>query len=79
MAGTDDIVIGYEFLATLDFKTCLVCAALDRKRFKRLEDVPAKIHNKCRCTVLPVTSLSDQISEDRPSYKIPGDKLCRLF
>ena len=48
MAGTDDIVIGYEFLATLDFKTCLVCAALDRKRFKRLEDVPTKIHNKCR-------------------------------
>ena len=66
MAGVNDIITGYEYLATLDFQTCLLCAVLDRTRYERIEDIPEELHKNCRCTVFPVTSLSDSANELRP-------------
>ena len=65
-----DIIIGVEILATLDGRTCPVCAALDRKRYKTKEQHPTPpIHHQCRCVLLPVTELSDMVEEQRPMAK----------
>ena len=66
MAGVNDIITGFEFLAPLDSKTCLVCAVLDRSRYKDIEDIPQELHKDCRCIVFPVTNLSDSANELRP-------------
>ena len=63
---TGKVISGYEFLATLDFHTCLVCGILDGRRYKRKADIPRCIHAGCRCVVIPVTPLSDFIEEERP-------------
>lgn len=44
----------YEYLATLDTRTCTVCGAFDGKLFKSLKEAP-KIpqHFCCRCLVIP--------------------------
>ena len=65
-------VYRYEYLATLQFRTCLVCGVLDGQRYKYKRDVPTKIHPGCRCVIIPVTALSDLISnEQRPAELIP--------
>ena len=44
----------YEYLATLDARTCLVCAAEDGKKFKSIEDAPPiPQHRNCRCLLIP--------------------------
>ncbi len=63
---TGKMISGYEFLATLDFHTCLVCGIMDRRRYKRKADIPRCIHAGCRCVVIPVTPLSDLTVEERP-------------
>ena len=63
---TGKIISGYEFLATLDFHTCLVCGIMDRRRYKRKADIPRCLHAGCRCVVIPVTPLSDLTVEERP-------------
>lgn len=62
---------GYEFLATLDFKTCLVCGVLDRRRYKSNETVPEAIHEGCRCCIIPFTPVSDFSDEKRPAEQRP--------
>jgi len=46
----------YEFVATLDTVTCMVCGAIDRHRFKVKEAVPGEnmppMHPYCRCTTI---------------------------
>lgn len=68
--ANDDIIIGVEILATLDGRTCPVCASLDRKRYKMDEQAPSlPLHNMCRCVLLPVTPASDFADEQRPMAK----------
>lgn len=45
----------YEYLATLDSRTCLVCGALDGKTFDNLNDDKFQIpkHRGCRCMIIP--------------------------
>lgn len=44
----------YEYLATLDARTCLVCGNYDGKKFKSLEDAPqVPQHRNCRCLIIP--------------------------
>lgn len=44
----------YERIATLDSKTCLVCANLDGKLYKTIEEAqPVIIHRGDRCVLLP--------------------------
>ena len=65
-----DVLEGVEILATLDGRTCPVCASLDRTRYKFDEPHPAlPIHHQCRCVLLPVTPLSDFVEEQRPMAK----------
>lgn len=62
-----DVLEGVEILATLDGRTCPVCASIDRKRYKFDEQHPSlPIHHQCRCVLLPVTPLSDLVEESRP-------------
>lgn len=59
----DDIIVGFRWLATLDSRTCLKCAARDGLTYSRtgepvghnvpLSRGPGKIHRKCRCVLLP--------------------------
>lgn len=45
---------GYRWLATLDRRTCMVCAALDGKFFRDLNKAPeTPQHYNCRCLLLP--------------------------
>lgn len=61
------ILVGVEILATLDGRTCPVCAGVDRMRFKLDEPIPSlPLHHNCRCLIVPVTPLSDQVSGGRP-------------
>lgn len=65
-----DVLVGVEILATLDGRTCPICASLDRTRYKFDEEHPAlPIHHNCRCVLLPVTPLSDAVEEERPMAK----------
>ena len=65
--ANDDVIVGVEILATLDGRTCPVCASLDRKRYKMDETPPSlPLHNMCRCVLLPVTPASDFADEQRP-------------
>ena len=65
--ANDDVIIGIEILATLDGRTCPVCASLDRKRYKMDETPPSlPLHHQCRCVLLPVTPASDFADEQRP-------------
>lgn len=44
----------YEYLATLDSRTCMVCGHDDGRLFKSLKEIPQlPRHRGCRCLVLP--------------------------
>lgn len=51
----------YEYLATLDTRTCMVCGELDGKRFKTLKEVPkTPQHIGCRCLVIPSIDIENE-------------------
>ena len=53
--ANSDIVREKEYLATLDKRTCLICAADDRRRFPVGGGPSLPRHLNCRCTYAPVT------------------------
>lgn len=58
--ANDDVVIGVEWLDTLDSRTCSRCGGLSRKRWKTKEPHPVPpAHHNCRCVLIPVTELTD--------------------
>jgi hypothetical protein len=62
-----DLLTGFQYLATLDIRTCEICAPDDLKFGKTRAELPALLrHPRCRCTIIPVTPLSDRIP-DRPA------------
>ena len=66
-----DVVKGVSFCATLDFTTCLVCAALDGYVWHIPQEVEQitmpPVCKHCRCVLLPVTELSEINSSARPA------------
>ena len=71
----DDVVIGVEWLDTLDSRTCARCGGLSRKRWKTKEPHPVPpAHHNCRCVLIPVTELTD-LGEDvsRPAANADFD------
>ena len=59
----------YKYLATLDNRTCLVCAALDGKLYKSLEDVPSlPQHRGCRCIVIPFFDIENDVRASKDGY-----------
>lgn len=67
----DDILAGYQWLATLDPHTCLKCAARDGLRYTLdFQPIghslawgrgPGKIHRRCRCTRTFVLKSAEQM------------------
>ena len=52
-AENDDILDGYEIIATLDSKTSQICRSLDHKFFKIGEGPVPPLHPNCRSTTIP--------------------------
>jgi len=59
-AANPKVVIKYSWLATLDKRTCLSCAALDGEQFAIGVGPRSPLHIGCRCPMLPVLSLKYQ-------------------
>lgn len=59
----------YEYLATLDTRTCLVCGESDGKLFKSLKEAP-KIprHFCCRCLIIPYFDIDGQTRSSTDGY-----------
>lgn len=59
----EDVIDGYQFLATLDGRTSFICASLDGKIWKKDERDQVKrppLHPNCRSTLIPYIELRDQ-------------------
>lgn len=55
-----NIVTEYVWCSILDSSTCLVCGSLHNQRFKGITNIPQiPVHDRCRCSILPVTDLLD--------------------
>jgi SPP1 gp7 family putative phage head morphogenesis protein len=53
-AENDDIVTGWQFIATLDARTTVQCQSLDKQKFKIGEGPVPPLHPNCRSTTIPV-------------------------
>ena len=53
----DDVVLGYQWLAARDSRSCIVCWMLSGKIFKNKE--PFGTHVNCRCSLVPITDPED--------------------
>ncbi len=69
-----DILNGWEWVATKDERTCPICGGMDGKRFK-FGDVqmqpPSGSHPGCRCTIVPVLKderLMNEVAGIRETY-----------
>ena len=70
---------GYQWIAALDKKTCLICAELDNQIFDLLPGMPGTgteppgippIHNSCRCVMAPVLKgMRDHPTQTAINYK----------
>lgn len=60
----------YEYLATLDNRTCLVCGSLDGSLFKNIRDVKYQLpkHRGCRCIVLPYFEIEGDKKSSKNGY-----------
>lgn len=65
-----DIDFQWQFIATLDGRTCLVCGANDKTLYKKDAEKPSlPIHRNCRCVYVPYFSDSLLPESERPSTK----------
>jgi hypothetical protein len=73
----EDIFSGYIFYATLDTRTCLVCASLDGKTFKTQEEAPTAhcLNKHCRCVLSPEVEGFEGMESTRASMDgpVPGN------
>ena len=59
----------YEWLSTLDSRTCLVCGDLDGKLFKTITDAPSiPVHRGCRCILLPYFNIEGDKRASKNGY-----------
>lgn len=73
--ANEDLIKGYEWVASLDFKTCLECGNRDNKQWtmdgKGINtDIPyitAPLHFGCRCTMIAVLKSSEELGIDLPA------------
>jgi len=66
-----DVIDGWQFLSTLDNRTCMECGSLDGKVFGVNEPKPpAPLHWNCRCCYVPVLKSIEGMPE--PSEKRPA-------
>ena len=59
----------YEYLATLDRRTCLPCGDLDGKLYERIDDCPTvPRHSGCRCLVVPYFETEGEMRASENGY-----------
>ena len=59
----------YEWLSTLDSRTCIVCGELDNRLFKTIEDAqPIPRHRNCRCVLLPFFDIEGDRRASKNGY-----------
>tara|TARA_R100001443_G_scaffold117236_1_gene140687 strand:- start:1036 stop:3588 length:2553 start_codon:yes stop_codon:yes gene_type:complete len=64
----DDLLKGYQWVATLDSRICLQCAGLDGKNYESMEGrIQPPAHVNCRCTLVPVLKSEEEL--DLPPVK----------
>lgn len=56
-----DVIAAYKVVATLDARTCFVCASYDGLTASRRDDLPRfPVHPRCRCQVIPITKFENE-------------------
>lgn len=77
--ANDDIIKGYQYVATLDSRTTLICARLDGMVFDVDDDKAPKPpqHYNCRSTTIPIFKSADDIYEN-PSRRIKMGELNKI-
>ena len=56
--ANSEVIDGWRWDASFDYKVCPVCAPLDGERKKKRSELPnPPIHPNCRCMVLPITGI----------------------
>lgn len=74
--GFGDVISGWQFLSTLDNRTCMECGSLDGKVFGVNEAHPSvPLHWQCRCCYVPVIKSIKGVpdtSDKRPSVTDDG-------
>jgi SPP1 gp7 family putative phage head morphogenesis protein len=78
MRENEDVVDGYKWVATLDSRTSLICAARDGQVYKDIDKNPKPpAHFNCRSTITyvvkPEFDLGANIEGERPSIGPDGD------
>lgn len=59
----------YQYLATLDNKTCIVCGSCGGKLYKNYEDIPTiPQHRGCRCVILPYFNVGHEQIASKNGY-----------
>lgn len=59
----------YEYLATLDSRTCIVCGSLDGKLYKSIKDAPElPQHRNCRCLIIPYFNIEGETRASNDGY-----------
>ena len=79
MSANSDVLLGYEWVATLDDRTSLVCASRDGMVYPFSETSPKPpAHFSCRSTIVPKVDprydLLSAVKGDRPSVGASGAK-----
>lgn len=79
MRENDDIIDSYQWVATLDSRTSLICASRDGQIFKDIDSNPKPpAHFNCRSTITwvvnPEFDLGADIEGDRPSVGADGTR-----
>jgi SPP1 gp7 family putative phage head morphogenesis protein len=59
-----NVVTGWMFVATLDLRTCTVCAGLDGERYDIDTGPMPPAHGRCRCTTTPVLASWQELGLD---------------
>ena len=75
----EDVVKGFQYVATLDSRTSLICARLDGKIYSLDNDTSPKPpqHFNCRSTTIPVVKSAKQL-ENTSNNRISKRKLKRM-
>lgn len=70
----DDVITGYQWIATLESNTCEECAALDGVMFDKDDFTPPPVHYNCRCSYIAMIdpALKVTTSSTRPAKSEDG-------
>lgn len=66
----DDLIVGYQILAALDFNTRAICRSLDGKVFAKKTGPRPPFYEKCRCCAAPVTKTLRELGFDLPDFPV---------